>query len=228
MCFDRIHCPLQPFTFFPYPDYHIPLPVSCVLFGIPLSPHSTAICACMQNQVSKQWWPVRGHMIEENLPSLTAINCQQFPSQEWYFLHPSLCMLCCYVACSHACSQCCYKFMCVMALSCPKEYCLAANVRCFKLLQSLYSLQSIKIKQGLLRKKTALNGWVEWLLIELKEKLICKGTQSSKSSDLGKWSLGSSWTSVFNQKNQVKKKWSSILQIFRNIFAMENLLKEQI
>lgn len=60
------------------------------------------------------------------------------------------------------------------------------------------------------------------------KKLIRKRTQSSKSSDLGKWSLGSSWTSVFNQENQVKKKWSSSSQIFRNIIAMENLLKEQI
>lgn len=65
-------------------------------------------------------------------------------------------------------------------------------------------------------------------LDRVEKKLIRKGTQSSKSSDLGKWSLDSSWTSVFNQENQVKKKWSSSSQIFRNIIAMENLLKEKI
>lgn len=64
-------------------------------------------------------------------------------------------------------------------------------------------------------------------LDRVEKKLIRKGTQSSKSSDLGKWSLDSSWTSVFNQENQVKK-WSSSSQIFRNIKAMENLLKEKI
>lgn len=73
----------------------------------------------------------------------------------------------------------------------------------------------------------------EWYLMArmaldiVEKKLIPKSTQSSKSSDLGKWSLGSSWISVFNQENQVKKKWSSSSD-FRNIIAMESLLKEQI
>lgn len=105
--------------------------------------------------------------------------------------------------------------MCVMALLCLKGYCSAATVYCFKLLQ----LPSEHKNQARPPQEENSTEWYLMARMALdrvrgkKKNLIPKGPQSSKSSDLGKWSLDSSWTSVFNQEKSSQEEVVSSSQI---------------